>query len=349
MPQNVQPQRHYRENYSGYPSGQKPSRRRRRHKRKLKRSSVFLLVFVALGVFCIVRLIQAASQTHAVQQEHQDNLALLNSIETALPSSGSSPTETTSAEPSVTGTESGGTQLSAMENIPTSVVAVTPAPMVTQIPYGYQPQMLEKYAGLYQKNNDLIGWLNVNCLYRINFAVVQGKNNFYMNHDFNKQENVNGSAFLDETCKIWPRDDNLIIYAHNMKSGEMFGELNQLQNAGKINQNPFVTFDTLYEQGTYVPLAVFVCSVVQADDYFQFYVRNFKSEAAFDQYINRARELSRVALKADAAYGDELLTLVTCYDQANRQRFVVLLRKLRDNETPKTVQIAFFQESSKGG
>ena len=170
-----------------------------------------------------------------------------------------------------------------------------------------------------------------------------------MNHDFNKQENANGSAFLDETCKIWPRDDNLIIYAHNMKSGEMFGELNQLQNAGKINQNPFVTFDTLYEQGTYVPLAVFVCSVVQADDYFQFYVRNFKSEAAFDQYINRARELSRVALKTDAAYGDELLTLVTCYDQANRQRFVVLLRKLRDNETPETVQIAFFQESSKGG
>lgn len=203
--------------------------------------------------------------------------------------------------------------------------------------------MQEKYVGLYQKNNDLIGWLNVSCLYRINFAVVQGKNNFYMNHDFNKQENVNGSAFLDETCKIWPRDDNLIIYAHNMKSGEMFGELNQLQNAGKIKQNPFVTFDTLYEQGTYVPLAVFVCSVVQADDYFQFYVRNFKSETAFDQYINRARELSRVALKTDAAYGDELLTLVTCYDQANRQRFVVLLRKLRDNETMETAQAAFFQ------
>ena len=336
MPQNVQPSSSYGKN-SGYPSGQRRGRRSRKYKRKVKKSSIFLLIFAAVGVFCVVRLIQAASQTHVVQQEHQENLALVNSIETVLPSLQPSPIETVSAA------------FSATENVPAAVITVTPAPTVTQIPYGYQPQMLEKYAGLYQKNNDLIGWLNVNCLYRINFAVVQGKNNFYMNHDFNKQENANGSAFLDETCKIWPRDDNLIIYAHNMKSGEMFGELNQLQNAGKINQNPFVTFDTLYEQGTYVPLAVFVCSVVQADDYFQFYVRNFKSEAAFDQYINRARELSRVALKTDAAYGDELLSLVTCYDQANRQRFVVLLRKLRDNETPKTVQIAFFQESSKGG
>ena len=203
--------------------------------------------------------------------------------------------------------------------------------------------MLEKYADLYQKNSDLVGWLKVNCLYRINFAVVQGKNNYYMNHDFNKQENANGSAFLDETCKIWPKDDNLIIYAHNMKSGEMFGELNQLQNAEKLYQDPFVTFDTLYEQGTYVPLAVFVCSVVQADNYFQFYVRNFKSEAAFDEYISRARELSLLSLKTDAIYGDELLTLVTCYDQDNRQRLVVLLRKLRENETTETVKATFFQ------
>lgn len=271
MPQNVQPSSSYGKN-SGYPSGQRRGRRSRKYKRKVKKSSIFLLIFAAVGVFCVVRLIQAASQTHVVQQEHQENLALVNSIETVLPSLQPSPIETVSAA------------FSATENVPAAVITVTPAPTVTQIPYGYQPQMLEKYAGLYQKNNDLIGWLNVNCLYRINFAVVQGKNNFYMNHDFNKQENANGSAFLDETCKIWPRDDNLIIYAHNMKSGEMFGELNQLQNAGKINQNPFVTFDTLYEQGTYVPLAVFVCSVVQADDYFQFYVRNFKSEAAFDQY-----------------------------------------------------------------
>lgn len=47
-----------------------------------------------------------------------------------------------------------------MENIPTSVIAVTPAPTVTQLPYGYQPQMLEKYAGLYQKNNDLMNNLS---------------------------------------------------------------------------------------------------------------------------------------------------------------------------------------------
>lgn len=316
---------------SGNSPNQIPAGKRRKSRRRLKKSAILLLFFIALGVFSMVRLIQAAFQTRAVQQEHAANLAFVNQAESERPSPIPSPALTATMEPSAT------------ENVQTLAPTITPAPVFTQVPDGYQPRMLEKYAGLYQKNANLVGWLRVNSLYRINFAVVQGKNNFYMNHDFNGRENANGSAFLDETCRIWPRDDNLMIYAHNMKSGEMFGELNQLQNKEKLYQNPFVTFDTLYEEGTYVPVAVFVCSVVQADDYFQFYVRNFKSEAAFDQYISRARELSRVPLTTDARYGDELLTLVTCCDQANRQRFVVLLRKLRGNETMETVKAAFFQ------
>ena len=327
MSQNFQPRNPQRK----MPEHSSDPKKKAKYKRGLRKSTIFLFLFVALGIFSLVQLTRAASQTRAIQQEHQENLALVNSAETAEPS-----TQPTFDEEALT-------EFSPAESTPEPAVSATIVPTVTRVPNGYQPQMLEKYAELYQKNSDLVGWMKVNCLYRINFAVVQGKNNYYMNHDFNKQENANGSAFLDETCKICPKDDNLIIYAHNMKSGEMFGELNQLQNAEKLYQDPFVTFDTLYEQGTYVPLAVFVCSVVQADNYFQFYVRNFKSEAAFDEYISRARELSLFSLKTDAVYGDELLTLVTCYDQDNRQRLVVLLRKLRENETTETVKAAFFQ------
>ena len=296
-----------------------------------KRYSLLFFLFAAVGIFGLVRLIQSASQTYAVQLVHLENLALVSQTESASPAPSVSPE---AADRSAKSTRS---VISPFGATP------TPAPTAAKTNVSQRPQMMEKYAALYEKNNDLIGWLDVNCLYRVNFAIVQGKNNFYMDHDFNRQENVNGAAFLDETSSVWPRDDNLIIYAHNMKSGEMFGELNLLQNSEKLNRNPFVSFDTLYEQGTYVPLAVFVCSVVQADDYFQFYVRNFRSESEFDEYVGRARELSSVRLKTDAQYGDQLLTLVTCYDQENRQRFVVLLRKLRDNETRDSVKAAFFK------
>lgn len=325
----------HRKRSSGYdgkcsdPQHKQPSKRRAVRKMRV----LLTICFIGLGTLCLIRLCSTHIQNNALEKQQIENLHLLSAGETSapIPSPGIISADTSAAPPET--------------EAPAPVAASSSSPYLsaTQMPGNDHPEILPNLQELYQKNNDCIGWLKINSLYRINFAVVQGSNNFYMNHSFDKTENVNGAAFLDETCKIWPRNDNLIIYAHNMKSGEMFGELNQLQYLDKLYADPFVSFDTLYEQGTYVPLAVFVCSVVQADDYFQFYVRNFKTEEAFDRYISRARELSRVALKTDALYGDELLTLVTCYDRANTQRFVVLLRKLRSNETVETVKSAYFQ------
>lgn len=310
------------------PNGHRPKHKRKGKKVQGKRCAYlcFIVVCTAVALFSLIQLIRIGIQTKAVQQEHQEHQAIIKTAESSLPTS----------TPLTTDPVSTATQMVRATALPAVV------PKTTAVPFGYKPTMLEKYNQLYQENSDLIGWLKVNSLYRIDFPVVQGNNSFYMDHDFHQRENVNGTAFLDETCNVWPQDDNLIIYAHNMKSGEMFGELNQLQSLEKMKENPFVEFGTLYEDGTYIPLAVFVCSVVQADDYFQFYVRNFKSEVVFDKYIDRARELSNVQLKTDAQYGDQLLTLVTCYDRDNTQRLVVLLRKLRANETKESILTAYF-------
>jgi hypothetical protein len=49
-------------------------------------------------------------------------------------------------------------------------------------------------------------------------------------------------------------------------------------------------------------------------------------------------DLRRVDVRVD----DPLLTLSTCYDDANRTRFLVMLRKLRPDETRESVLRDYF-------
>ena len=208
----------------------------------------------------------------------------------------------------------------------------------------YSPELLDDYVALYAINRDMGGWIRVRAIKNIDFAYVRGRNNYYITHDFYGNENVNGTAFLDETCTDWPRDKNLLIYAHNLKSGEMFGELNRIASMKVIRGNPFVDCDSLYEKGVYIPVAVLVCAVDAAEeDYFDFNVSKFRDAEAFDAYIARCRELSQVALNVDVDFSDDLLTLVTCCDDTGTRRFLMVCRRLRADETEESVLAKYFR------
>jgi len=196
-----------------------------------------------------------------------------------------------------------------------------------------KPEILLNMSGLWEKNHDFVGWLNVQAIMPADgIPVVQRDHTYYLRRDFYGRSNINGTAFMDVSGCIWPRSDNLIIYAHNMKSGEMFGKLQKLRHEPTYRDDPLTTFSTLYERGTYVPLAVVQCSIHRGERFFNFAVADFRDQAEFDAYIARARELSDIESPYDAVYGDRLLTLVTCIDEAGEERLLVILRQVRENE-----------------
>ena len=309
--------------------GQKHMARRMNRRKKAGRHLRIGRVIVALGLlacslFFLGRYIVQAIQ---IQQINRQNQALL--MQTSAPTASPTPAAAlriAAKAPTIA------------PATPIAARAATPSPSPTQV-----PRVLARYQKLVEKNSDTVGWLKVNCIAEINFAVVQRDNSFYMTRDFNGQMNMNGAPFLDEYCSISPRDDNLLIYGHNMKNGQMFGKLRQMNSWEKLSANPFVPFDTIYETGTYVPIAMLPCSIIPATDYFRFYIRNFSGEKQFNEFIQRARELSEIHLTVDAQYGDRLLTLVTCYDDAHNQRYIVLLRALREGETEDQVVQKYFR------
>lgn len=195
-----------------------------------------------------------------------------------------------------------------------------------------KPEIRLALSSLWERNPDLVGWVTVEALPRLNLPIVQRDHVYYLRRDFDGRVNSNGTAFMDVTCSIWPRSDNLIVYAHNMKSGEMFGGLQKLLHENNWRNLPLSTFSTLYEKADYVPVAAFLCDLGRGPRHFNFTQTDFGDEAEFNEFIAKAQSLSEVHPPYDVRYGDKLLTLVTCHGDTDTQRLVVILRQMRADE-----------------
>ena len=203
-------------------------------------------------------------------------------------------------------------------------------------------------AAIRQDNSDLVGWIRVHCLYRIDLPVFKRDNEYYLNHDASGGRNEEGSVFVDEGSTLSPRDMNCIVYAHNCASGEMFGTLYQMANPVYLSQDPLVTFGLLdangvYAEEEYVPFAVLRTTVGYREDEFDFLVRNFDDEEGFRFFYERAAARSLIPDRVGCERGDTLLTLVTCSDRAGESRLVVLLRRLRQGEDAAQMKQRFSQ------
>ena len=193
------------------------------------------------------------------------------------------------------------------------------------------PDILDEYKTLYSKNKRLIGWLKIDDT-NIDYPVMQTENNeYYLDHNFNQEYDKNGSLFLDCDCNVYPRSTNMIIYGHHLKSGSMFGNLQQYAKESYGNKHSVIEFDTIYEKATYQVMYVFRSQVYNEDDvvfkYYQFIEAN--SEEEFNFYMKEMASMSLYDTGVTANFGDSLLTLSTCDSSQTDGRFVVVAKRIK--------------------
>ena len=122
---------------------------------------------------------------------------------------------------------------------------------------------------LYSENEDIVGWLNTGT--GIDLPVMQLDNDFYLHHDFHKNEKYAGTLFVNQINYLWPRDKVLFIHGHNMRDGSMFGSLMLYENPEYVSNNSLIMFRTLYDQEEvwYTPVYAFNASMNEDNpDYF---------------------------------------------------------------------------------
>ncbi|MCR5282414.1 MAG: class B sortase [Lachnospiraceae bacterium] len=192
------------------------------------------------------------------------------------------------------------------------------------------PEILDDYKSLYNQNKNLIGWLKIADT-TIDYPVMQtSDNSFYLNHDINQKEDKNGTLFLDAQCDVLAPSMNLIIYGHNMRSGNMFGSLGKYKSEEYGKSHSTILFDSLYEKGVYEVMYVFNSKIFAKDEiafkYYQFI--DASSEEEFNSNMRAMAEMSLYDTGVVAEYGDRLLTLSTCDYLENDSRFVVVAKKI---------------------
>ena len=155
------------------------------------------------------------------------------------------------------------------------------------------PPVLKKYEKLYQKNKKLVGWIKIDGT-NIDYPVMQTVNNeYYLDHNYDQEYDKNGSIFMDKDCDAAHPNDNMIIYGHHMKSGKMFGNLNMYAKESFYKEHPSISFDTIYEEGTYDIMYVFRSKIYSEEEivfkYYKFI--DATSENEFDSNMEEMAAL----------------------------------------------------------
>lgn len=189
-----------------------------------------------------------------------------------------------------------------------------------------------KYADVYERNPEFIGWLTIpdtNVDYPVMYTPKEEQK--YLHLDFDGEYSSSGTLFAAAGANPVKNKDNTIIYGHNMKAGTMFHTLLDYEKEDFYAAHKTFTFNTIYEDGNYEVIAAFRTKIDENDDntfkYYEFFTAD--SEAEFNAYVEKAKSLTPYNITETATYGDALLTLSTCAYHTNEGRYVVVAKKVK--------------------
>ena len=208
-----------------------------------------------------------------------------------------------------------------------------PYPMKEKVEFD-ESAILPELRDIYELNRDLVGWLTIPGTV-IDYPVVQVEDSdYYLEHDFYGNSNMNGQIILDSNCDPYTPSYNLVISGHHMQNGSMFGDLPEYRDKNYWEKRKFVEFDTLMARKQYVIFAVFYSADYDEDE------EGFRYNANIQYLLDTRRWLDEIEANKlydtgiDVAFGDEFITLTTCNRVLHRNgRFVVVCRRIREGET----------------
>ena len=170
-------------------------------------------------------------------------------------------------------------------------------------------------------NDDIVGHLRIEGT-AINYLVVQAADNdFYLRRDIWKNRSSAGWIFLDYAVDLRGRDQNIVIYGHNMGNGTMFHNIRRYANYSFFRNNSIIRFSTIYADYVWEVFAFYTAHIS-----FPYTMLNFPDEAThahmLGQFMSRSIHNSGIAVTTQ----DRILTLSTCTNVNKNERLVLQAR-----------------------
>lgn len=168
---------------------------------------------------------------------------------------------------------------------------------------------------LKEKNNDTVGWLNVNNT-NINYPFVKSSDNdYYLHHSFDKSYNNAGWVFLDYRNNKNLTDKNNIIYGHHRVNNTMFTSLlNTLNQSWYTNKDNHIIRISLENENSLWQ----IISVYKIPTESYYITTKFNDDNEFITFLDTISKRSIYNFNYNVNKDDIILTLSTCYDDNTR-------------------------------
>ena len=193
---------------------------------------------------------------------------------------------------------------------------------------GASKEILPSFKKLLEINPDTVGYLKIDGT-AIDYPVVKGKDNdYYLTHDFYGEKSKSGSVMMDCNCVVSPdgNSGNMVLYGHNMAVGTFFACLSEYwrtlydsydaPSMQFYKDHPTITFNTLYEEAEWKIFGIGLFNIYEeyGEVYYNYNNKHdFTSRDDFNNFIIDLMDRSDIFTDVDIEYGDDILTLSTCY------------------------------------
>ncbi len=271
-------------------------------------------VLIAAAAICLIAAIALTAQRFTDTMQTRNTMdELRTSTEPLPPESSSKPEESPSPSP-------------VPESTPEPVETPTPTPSPVVNPY------LDSFLA----NDDMAAWLQIPET-DIDYPVMWTPRDeeYYLRRGFDGARNQNGCLILDTDSCLDPLTTNLIIHGHNMRSGTMFGTLEDYEDEAYCQEHNRIILYTEDCQRNYEVVAVFRSQVFKkSDTVFKFY-KFFQADTQeeFDDFYENIKALSLYDTGVTAEFGDCFITLTTCSNHVEQGRFVVVAKEIESGDT----------------
>lgn len=180
----------------------------------------------------------------------------------------------------------------------------------------YQPHSVSNLLSI---NSECFGWISIAGT-NINYPVMHTPSNpqKYLNKNFYGEYSYSGTPFLDSRCSA--DSTNLIIYGHHMNNGTMFADLCNYTDYSYFTEHPTVVLET--KDGPFAYSVFSVIKVKSDDDWYRF--TTVGTEKSYNSRIEYAKEKSIYDTGITPVYGQQILSLSTCYGYNQDDRILVL-------------------------
>ena len=177
-------------------------------------------------------------------------------------------------------------------------------------------------------NEDVVGILKFENINKKISVVQTSDNDFYLNHDLNKNPSDKGSVFLDYRVNI-DSSKKLLIYGHS--SENIYTDFNFLQNyydRDYYDNHKYLEIITSTMKKKYEIFSIYT----EVDD-FSYMQTDFKSELEYVSHINELKNNSIYQTEVELSHDDEILIIQTCsmdknYDKYRDKYLIIISRRV---------------------